>query len=70
MKFIIDDEKKPVAVRLYLRKDSDRIQLRGSDGKKDRIIISFKDGQFHRHPFANLAGILTNAAGFIKEKEE
>ena len=55
---------------MYLKKDGDKIQLRGTDGKKDRIIIFFKDGKFFRHPFANLNGILTNNGGFITEEKE
>ncbi len=68
MKFIIEDEKKSVDVKLYIKKEGDYVQVCGDDGKKNRIIISFKDGKFLRHPFANLNGILTNDGGFIIEE--
>ncbi len=68
MKFTIRGEEEPKEeVKLYLKEEHGYVQVRGNDGKKDRILLSFKNGRFHRHVFPSLKGIVLDDEGLIRE---
>ncbi len=67
MKFTIRGEEPKEEVKLYLKEEHGYVQVRGNDGKNDRVLLSFRNGKFHRHVFASLKGIEFDSEGLIRE---